>query len=271
MRHFVVNAFADHIWAGNPAAVCPLAQWPKDGLLQAMASQHNLSETAFFVPSPTPTSPSLFELRWFTPTHEVDLCGHATLASAHVLFEHLGHPTESEVFFSTRSGQLSVRCLGDRLAMRLPSKSVERMNSWPEHLMGMGNMPTEVWAGDDYLLVYEDEQSIRALQPDWSMLAKLDRRGVIATAKSDGNPHHFVSRFFVPKLGVNEDPVTGSAHCALFPFWSSRLGVETMSAFQCSARGGALSGRLVDQGVELQGSALTYSIAQFPWKLEDWA
>jgi len=249
IKQYQVDAFATRAFEGNPAAVCPLESWLDDGLLQAIAEENNLSETAFFVPSEIG-----FDLRWFTPVKEVDLCGHATLATAHVLFEHLGH-AGPVIAFETRSGVLTVRRKGDLLEMNFPACWPKPCEA-PEILVkGLGQPPLEVLAADDYLAVYDSEAIIHAITPDFALLAQLDLRGVIVTAP--GTDADFVSRFFAPRLGVPEDPVTGSAHCTLAPYWAGRLGKQRLSARQISKRGGGLSCELKGDRVLLSGAAVT--------------
>lgn len=252
LRQFQVDAFASRPFTGNPAAVCPLAAWPGDDLLQAIAEENNLSETAFFVPSPRG-----FRLRWFTPVAEVDLCGHATLASAHVLFEHMAFVGEA-IVFETRSGDLVVRRRNGLLEMDFPARPRQAC-AVPEALRrGLGVEPLEVYAGDDYLVVLEDEAAVRGLDPDHTELKRLDRRGVIVTAP--GEAVDFVSRFFGPKVGVPEDPVTGSAHCTLMPYWAARLGRDELAARQVSRRGGDLLCTLRGDRVLIAGSAVTVMV-----------
>lgn len=254
LTQYQIDAFSPTIFSGNPAAVVPLSEWLPDTLLQAIAAENNLSETAFFAPEGEG-----WRLRWFTPVAEVDLCGHATLASAHVLFQHLG-VTAERILFHTRSGELTVRRDGDRLEMDFPARSSTPCIPPDDLLQGLGHPPLEVLASDDYIAVYASEAEIRALMPDMAALARLDRRGVIVTAP--GDTADFVSRFFGPKFGIPEDPVTGSAHCELMPYWARRLGHDRLRAFQCSARGGELDCTLVGERVRLAGQACTFMVAQ---------
>lgn len=247
---YQVDAFTARAFAGNPAAVCPLEHWLDDELLQAIAAENNLSETAFFV-----ASGQRYALRWFTPTTEVDLCGHATLAAAHVLFDHLGYPGR-RILFDTNSGELAVERRARMLQMDFPARPAERQEMPPALMDGLGIAPAELWAGDDYLAVFDDEAAIRALTPEPQALATLDRRGVIVTAPGDSAD--FVSRFFAPKAGITEDPVTGSAHCALTPFWAHRLGKHRLTAWQVSRRGGEIECELSDERVLLAGHAVTF-------------
>jgi PhzF family phenazine biosynthesis protein len=254
IRQYQVDAFATRAFEGNPAAVCPLESWLDDGLLQAIAEENNLSETAFFVPSDEG-----FRLRWFTPGSEVDLCGHATLATAHVLFEHLGHPGQA-IAFETRSGPLTVKRRGGLLEMDFPARPPTPCTG-PEILArALGRQPLEVLRADDYLVVFDSEATVRGIRPDFSLLGTLDLRGVIITAP--GGPDDFVSRFFAPRLGIPEDPVTGSAHCTLAPYWAARLGKRRLSARQVSKRGGSIVCELNDGRVLLSGSAVTFMEAE---------
>jgi PhzF family phenazine biosynthesis protein len=254
IRQYQVDAFATRAFEGNPAAVCPLESWLEDGALQAIAEENNLSETAFFVPSEKG-----FHLRWFTPANEVDLCGHATLATAHVLFEHLGHPGQA-ITFETRSGTLTVKRQGDLLEMDFPARPPTPCASFKLLARALGRQPLEVLCADDYLVVFDNEAAVCGIKPDFSLLGALDLRGVIITAP--GSSDDFVSRFFAPRLGIPEDPVTGSAHCTLTPYWAGRLGKRRLSARQVSKRGGNILCELSDGRVLLSGSAVTFMEAE---------
>jgi PhzF family phenazine biosynthesis protein len=254
IRQYQVDAFARRVFEGNPAAVCPLDAWLEDELLQAIATENNLSETAFFVPSGAG-----FALRWFTPAAEVDLCGHATLAAAHVLFEILDYP-QPVIEFATRSGKLLVERRDGLLAMDFPASLPQPCPPPAALLAGLGRRPVEVLAAADYVAVFADEGEVRALAPDMAKLGQLDRRGVCVTAP--GREVDFVSRFFAPKLDVPEDPVTGSAHCELAPYWAARLGKTDLSAFQVSRRGGEVLCSLEGERVILQGRAVTFMTAE---------
>lgn len=234
--------------------MCPLASWLDDGLLQAIAEENNLSETAFFVPSNKG-----FQLRWFTPAREVDLCGHATLATAHIIFENLGYSKQS-ITFETRSGDLLVERHGKQLKMDFPACPPIPCIASDLLIKGLGQTPVEVLAADDYLLVFESEASVRAIVPDQALLAQLDLRGVIITAP--GMEFDFVSRFFAPKFGIAEDPVTGSAHCALAPYWANKLGKTILTARQVSKRGGNLTCEVSADRVMLYGNAVTFMEAE---------
>ncbi len=229
---YQVDAFTDRPFAGNPAAVCPLEGWLDDATLQSIAAENNLSETAFLV-----GGDGDYHIRWMTPATEVDLCGHATLASAFVLFSGR-EKAKDEVRFRSKSGVLVVRREGDRLTLDFPARPPEKV-AVPEDLVrALGQAPREVWAARDYMALYDTAEEVAALAPDMGRLAKVDRFAVIVTAP--GRDCDFVSRFFAPAQGVPEDPVTGSAHCTLVPFWSRRLGKTRLFARQVSRRGGEL-------------------------------
>ena len=228
---FHVDAFTDRPFAGNPAAVCLLPSWPADRWLQGVAGEMNLSETAFLV-----KQPAHFELRWFTPTVEVDLCGHATLASAHVLW-HERHAEGVQIDFSTRSGVLRALRQGDTIELDFPLKPEETTEAPAGLLAALGVDARYVGRNQfDYLVEVDSEATVRGLAPDFQRLAAVQARGIIVTSRAAKPPFDFVSRFFAPAAGVNEDPVTGSAHCCLGPFWSKRLGKTELSAYQASAR-----------------------------------
>jgi PhzF family phenazine biosynthesis protein len=250
LQLFQVDAFAERLFEGNPAAVVPLSVWLPDAVLQAIALENNLSETAFFL-----REGDGYRLRWFTPQAEVDLCGHATLASAHVLFEHLDHPG-NEIRFQSNSGELRVLRSPDGLTLDFPAIIPKPMGMLPEIVEGLGAQPVALLGAPDYLAVFETEAQIRALRPDFAVLKRLDRRGVLATAP--GDEVDFVSRCFFPKLQVDEDPVTGSAHCKMVPYWAQRLGKSTLVARQLSARGGTLRCELKGKRVFLTGRAVDY-------------
>ena len=251
LRIFQIDAFTDAVFGGNPAAVCPLESWLDDATLQAIANENNLSETAFFVPED-----GAYALRWFTPLAEVDLCGHATLASAYVVFRH-EQPDADSVAFETRSGRLYVTRDDDGLTMDFPALAAHPIESPADLAKGLGAEPRAAFADMDYLALFETEADVRAIQPDMTALARLEeRRGIIVTAP--GESADFVSRFFSPRLGVPEDPVTGSAHCMLAPFWAERLGKTVLNAQQVSARGGAVQCTVAGDRVLLAGRAVQY-------------
>jgi predicted PhzF superfamily epimerase YddE/YHI9 len=248
---YQIDAFSEDLFHGNPAAVVPLDAWLPDAVMQAIAEENNLAETAFYV-----RAGDGYHLRWFTTVCEVDLCGHATLATAHALFHHEGHIGES-VAFSSRSGPLFVRRQGDRLVLDFPVDTI-RPVPLPEGLaVGLGAAPQETYRGkDDFLLVYRNQSEIVALDPDMAAVGKIPCRGVIVTAPGDSVD--FVSRFFGPQSGIPEDPVTGSAHTTLVPYWAKKLGKTTFSALQLSRRGGKLQCTLNGDRVEIAGNAVTY-------------
>ncbi|GAB3361754.1 MULTISPECIES: PhzF family phenazine biosynthesis protein [Giesbergeria] len=254
IKQYQVDAFATKAFEGNPAAVLPLDHWLDDHLLQAIAEENNLSETAFFVPHHKG-----FHLRWFTPVQEVNLCGHATLAAAHVIFNILGY-AQSTITFQTRSGELFVKKHGDLLQMDFPAYPPVACDISEILVQGLGIRPIEVRAADDYVAVFETEEAIRAITPNHALLSQLGLRGIIVTAP--GSDVDFVSRFFCPKLGIPEDPVTGSAHCALVPYWAHRLGKNKLRAKQISKRGGLLICEALSHRVLLSGNAITFMEAE---------
>lgn len=247
---YQVDAFAEEPFEGNPAAVCPLSDWLDDSLLRDIAVENNLSETAFFV-----EREGGYELRWFTPENEVDLCGHATLATAYVIFEELDY--EKDVLkFKTRSGELEVYKEGNYFSMDFPSRPPEPSGRDESIIAGLGIEPAYVFESRDYMAVYESEEQVRALDPDMSLLKKGNWTGIIATAK--GKSVDFVSRFFAPGEGIPEDPVTGSAHCTLVPYWSEKLGKKNLKARQVSSRGGELVCQDLGNRVKIKGSAVLF-------------
>jgi PhzF family phenazine biosynthesis protein len=232
---FQVDAFAAAPFEGNPAAICPLQSWLDDARMQAIAAENNLAETAFFV-----REGDGYRLRWFTPTVEVDLCGHATLASASVVFDRL-EPGATAVRFSTRSGLLTVTRDGDRLVLDFPALPAKRETAPADLRAGLGRPFAESWKASNWMAVFERAADVRALAPDMTALARLAPAAVIATAPADpADGCDFVSRFFAPAHGIPEDPVTGSAHCTLTPYWAARLGRKQLHARQISKRGGHL-------------------------------
>ncbi len=247
---FQVDAFTAQVFRGNPAAVCPLYTWLDEGVMQLIARENNLSETAFFVPEE-----DHYRIRWFTPVTEVDLCGHATLASAHVIFTELD-PLCTRAMFDSASGPLRVERSGDMLSMDFPAQPPLACEAPEVLVQGLGKKPSAVLRCADYFVVYDHEEDIRSLEPRMDLLAAVDLRGVIVTAP--GLRSDFVSRFFAPRLGIDEDPVTGSAHCALIPYWSTRLGRTELHALQVSQRGGEIFCRDRGERVTISGRAVTY-------------
>ena len=252
---YQIDAFAGEVFGGNPAAVVPLEKWLPDATLQAIANENNLAETAYFVPEG-----DAWPLRWFTPSVEVDLCGHATLASAHLIFSRL-RPEMKSVRFQTRSGLLEVTRRGDLLALDFPALRPKRENDPSVRKAvdaAMGSPALELWRARDLLALFPSAAAVRALRPNLDLVARLDAFAVIATAPGDTPGVDFVSRFFAPAKGVPEDPATGSSHCTLTPFWADRLGKKDLSAHQISARGGRLA--CTDRGdrVTIAGRAVLY-------------
>lgn len=248
-----IDAFADRPFVGNPAAVCLLHESRSEHWMQAIATEMNLSETAFVRPLDDD-----YELRWFTPTIEVDLCGHATLAAAHALWSEGMLEHDEEIRFHTRTGLLSCGLNGDLIELDFPATPVEPCDSPPKLCEALGIQP--LLSGRsifDALVMVETEQALRALRPDFRLLEEIPVRGVIVTSPADEPQFDFVSRFFAPAVGVNEDPVTGSAHCALAPFWAERLGKTEMLAYQASVRGGIVRVRVAGDRVILGGHAVT--------------
>ncbi len=248
---FQVDAFTNHVFGGNPAAVCPLESWLDKDSMQKIAAENNLSETAFFV-----KTGDGYELKWFTPKVEVNLCGHATLATAFVLFQCLKYPDE-EIRFFTLSGELRVKREKDLLVLDFPANPAEPLAAPPDKLVeGLDKVPLEVHKSRDILALFEKQQDVLNLKPDFSLLAQVEGLGIIVTAP--GEEADFVSRFFAPGAGINEDPVTGSAHTTLVPFWSQRLNKKELLAFQLSERKGELFCRDMGDRVEIAGRAVLY-------------
>jgi PhzF family phenazine biosynthesis protein len=252
---WTVDAFTDRVFAGNPAAVCLLEKAREAAWMQHVAAEMNLSETAFVVPRAG--GEDGFDLRWFTPTVEVDLCGHATLASAHVLWEseRLAHDVVAR--FHTKSGWLEARRRGDEIELDFPAKTVEPVSPPKGLLEALGASPIFVGSNKmDYLVEVESDEHLRSIAPDFEELKQVEARGVIVTSASAGR-FDFVSRFFAPRAGVREDPVTGSAHCALGPYWAKKLGKDALTGYQASRRGGVVRTTVVLERVLLGGRALT--------------
>ncbi|MCG8373008.1 MAG: PhzF family phenazine biosynthesis protein [Balneolales bacterium] len=248
---YQVDAFTEQVFGGNPAAVCPLEEWLSDSLMQRIAMENNLSETAFFV-----KEGDTFGLRWFTPAVEVDLCGHATLATAHVLYSEMGYEGE-EIHFDTRSGRLIVKKEGDRLLMDFPTDDMPKVEAPPILFQALGiSRTSETYKTDDYMVVLGSEKEVASLSPDFKFLKEVDARGIIVTAP--GTEVDFVSRFFAPQSGIDEDPVTGSAHTKMTPYWAKRLGKMELEAIQISDRKGHLTLRYKEDRLEIIGKAVTY-------------
>lgn len=249
---FQIDAFTDKIFGGNPAAVCPLEHWLPDDVMQKIALENSVAETAFFVPVNDG-----FEIRWFTPEIEMDLCGHATLATAHVITKHLDSSLSSLKFYS-KSGILIVTTEKELLTLDFPSRKPEPSDVPQIILDAIQVKPVEALKSRDYLLVFETEETIRRLKPNQSILNEinLDPGGIIVTAQ--GNEVDFVSRFFTPQASIFEDPVTGSAHCSLIPYWSKKLGKDSLLALQLSPRVGKLLCKDLGERVLISGEAVTY-------------
>ncbi len=250
---FQIDAFTDQVFSGNPAAVCPLEYWLEDGILQNIAAENNLSETAFFV-----DRGDFFQLRWFTPQTEVDLCGHATLASAYVIM-HKIKPELKEVKFGSPGGELTVRRKNDLFSMDFPAHPPEACEIPESLIKGLNHKPKEVLASNYYLAVYESEEEVRQLSPYMRLLKELDRLAVIATAK--GTNEDFVSRFFAPAVGIPEDPVTGSAHCTLIPYWAKKWARQSCMPGRYPAVAARSSANTWTTGSSLRGRHL------FIWKV----
>lgn len=257
MRMYVVDAFAEKVFEGNPAAVCVMEKWISDSLMEKITLENNLSETAFAV-----KNGSYYDLRWFTPGGEIDLCGHATLATAYVLANF--YNTEDTSFvFETKSGELRVERRGEIFELNFPSRMPTQISLTEQMTDALSAKPQSVHLGEDLLFVLENEQEVKNLSPDFSKLKMLtDGLGVIVTAKTNHDSYQFVSRAFFPKLGVNEDPVTGRAHCLLIPYWNKSLEKGVMIARQLSARGGTLHCRMEGERVVMGGTAVLYATSE---------
>jgi len=252
---YIINAFTEKKFGGNPAAVCPLTEWLDDQTLQSIAEENNLSETAFFV-----REDNAFGLRWFTPKVEVDLCGHATLASAYVLFKYLDYD-KPHILFETKSGQLSVKKDGELLLMDFPAYDPIPVSPPERLIQALGLHPLQVMQSPKtYLALYEKEDEILSIAPDFSLLEKLEMPCVIVSA--EGSKSDFISRFFAPQAGIQEDPVTGSAHCTLIPYWAKRLQKTSLFARQLSKRQGELYCEFLDSRVSIGGKAVTYALGE---------
>lgn len=247
---YQIDAFTDERFRGNPAAVCLLNGWLPDKTLQDIAAENNLAETAFVL-----SKNSNIELRWFTPSVEVDLCGHATLATAYTFKEHLNYK-EDEISFKTKSGLLKVVYGGDMMSMIFPRRAAVPLQSDKEVAAALRARPTEVLKSRDLMAVFDNEDAVRSIDPDFEKIRSLGCLGVIVTAP--GRNADFVSRFFAPQAGINEDPVTGSAHTTLIPYWSGRLRKKQLAALQISKRGGKLFCEDLGDKVKISGKAVTY-------------
>ncbi|MFC2151548.1 PhzF family phenazine biosynthesis protein [Bacteroidota bacterium] len=245
---YQVDAFTDHIFGGNPAAVCPLKEWLDTDTMQKIAEENNLSETAFYVPKN-----DFFEIRWFTPKVEINLAGHPTLATAWVIFNELNYSSNNIRFISPLSGELNIEKKDELITMDFPSNKPEPIKE-PKFLVeALGKNPLEILNSRDLLVVYKNQQEIEAIKPDYGLLEKIDTFGIIITAP--GEDSDFVSRFFAPRAGINEDPVTGSAHTILIPYWAEKLNKTRMSAIQLSERIGKLQCEYLGNRVKISGTA----------------
>lgn len=252
---YQIDAFAEKVFEGNPAAIVPLENWLTDLEMQKIALENNLSETAFFVPVERG-----FHIRWFTPVAEVNLCGHATLATAHVIFNHLNFEG-NEILFNSKSGILKVTRENDLIVLNFPASPVNSVEIPADIAKAFHIQPVACYRGrDDYMLVYKNETQVKELKPDFQQLVYAKTRGVICSSLSE--KYDFVSRFFAPAVGVNEDPVTGSAHTMLIPFWSEKLGKKELTARQISARGGILHCKNLGERVAIGGKAVTYLVGE---------
>lgn len=256
MKYFVVDAFAEKVFEGNPAGVCIMEEWISDNLMQNIAMENNLSETAFAVKAEAGS----YRLRWFTPGGEINLCGHATLATAFIILNYYEKQLDS-VTFHTISGELSVNKRDDLYELDFPSVPSEQISITDQMISALGIVPKEAYLNRDLVFILDSEEEVRNISPDFAKLETLpEGLGVCVTAK--GSEYDFVSRGFFPKLKVNEDPVTGSLHCSLIPFWATRLGKKEMVARQLSRRGGTLYCKHEDTRVKMAGRAVLYSVAE---------
>ena len=256
LTQYVVDTFTDRLFGGNPAAVCLLEKWPEDELLLRLARENALSHTAFLLPQ----SEDRWQMRWFTPKTEIDLCGHAALAAGFVVLTRL-HPHRSTAVFETKSGELTVRKDGALLELDFPAYHLKRLEVTPELCEALGAVPSEVWRARDLLCVFDDPHTVRTLSPDMDRLLKVKGALMQVTAPGDGD-FDCVSRTFAPKMGLPEDPVCGSGHCHIAPYWSARLGKDELNACQASPRGGVLRCRVAGDRVLLAGQARLYSVSQ---------
>jgi len=253
---YQIDAFTDKVFGGNPAAVCFLDAWIDEERMQKISAENNLAETAFIVKKGND-----YEIRWFTPLVEVDLCGHATLAAAHVIYEYYNYTSDKIIFHTQSSGSLSVNKVDDSLILNFPTDSYQKVETPQALIDAFGIRPIEAFrGGSDYLLLYQSQKDVEELKPILDLIATVEARGVIVTAQGDQSD--FVSRFFAPQAGVNEDPVTGSAHTTLIPFWSKKLKKDRLTAKQLSKRRGDLKCKYLGDRVEISGKAVTYLIGE---------
>jgi len=257
---YQVDAFTGRLFAGNPAAVCPLEKWLDDATMQNIGAENNLSETAFFV-----KKDDHFDLRWFTPAVEINLCGHATLASAYVLFNHLGY-REKAIRFQTKSGELRAEKSGDLISLDFPATRPAPIPEPTGLTEALGKKPVATFKSRDIMALFENESDIQTMKPDFMKLKEFDAHAIIITAP--GSQSDFVSRFFAPRLGIDEDPVTGSAHTTLIPFWSEKLGKKKLHAIQLSRRTGELFCENLSDRVLMSGRAVTYMVGDLILQIE---
>lgn len=252
LQIYQVDAFTNKLFGGNPAAVVPLENWLSDEQMQKIAAENNISETAFYI-----KKDNHFEIRWFTPGLEIDLCGHATLATAHILFTEFGYQSDIINFATVKAGNLTVQKSGSTYTLNFPSRPPIPTTTPPGLIEALGcPLPIEVLKSRDHMLVFESEEDVENINPDFSALVKLPINGVIVT--SIGRESDFVSRFFIPSAGINEDPVTGSTHCNLIPYWADKLNKNELHAFQISSRRGELWCNYLGDRVLMAGNAVTY-------------
>lgn len=251
MDFYQIDAFTNKLFRGNPAGLCPLDSWISESLMQKIANENNLSETAFFV-----KEENRYIIRWFTPEEEIDLCGHATLAAAHLILNVLGLEESTVNFYSHLSGTLTVTKTGSQLTMEFPSRPGKPIKNVPMLTKVLGVEPKEIYLSRDHMVILESEEQVINLKPDMELLKKLDAFGIVVTAP--GREQDFISRYFAPNCGVQEDPVTGSSHCTLIPYWSKKLNKKILTAYQASPRGGYLSCRDLDDRVSISGEAVLY-------------
>ncbi len=252
---FQIDAFTENVFSGNPAAVIPLQEWLPDETMQKIALENNLSETAFYIPTDKG-----FQIRWFTPASEVNLCGHATLATSHVLFNHLDY-NKPEIIFQSKSGVLKVKKENDIIVLNFPASKVLELEMHEHAVKIFGITPQKCFKGrEDLMFVFRTEEEVKNLKPDIQFMKKVETRGIIATGPSI--KYDFVSRFFAPAEGIDEDPVTGSAHTMLIPYWAKILGKKRMTARQVSRRGGILYCENSGERVEIGGKAVTFLVGE---------
>lgn len=251
IKYYQVDAFTNRLFGGNPAGVCPLDEWIDDSLMQKIAMENNLSETVFFV-----ERDNYYEIRWFTPKVEIDLAGHPTLATAFVIFNMLNFSGDKILFKTKLSDELRVKRNGDLIEMNFPSRKPEKIALIPELEKALKAKPVELLQSRDMIAVLDSEHELLAIDPDYSMIKSISHQGVAITAK--GEKADFVSRFFAPAMGINEDPVTGSAHCSLIPYWAEKLNKTELLAYQLSERKGELFCRYLDDRVEICGQAVLF-------------